>query len=254
MSNSFANNKIVLEFNLTQKALNRPIHYRPKFVSQFENHNSPYKNQNNNKKHGFLATKKRIHYPSLSQISSSNYYKRKNANTLNLVEKIKSEQIDILINKIYDKANNKIREYSYDLKEKNSFKNLDPIYRKQIKSDISNKYQKFYNKTQNDKNNELKLKRYFWSEKILDNKKNNEYKKMYRIKFIKNSDKDIIKGSNQEFPVDLKKIIYRYFFIKKSKKKYSLGLKMNYINNKNIYSAKVNKKNVSNLKFVKIRK
>ena len=253
MLTSLTKNKIVSEFNLTQNALYRPIHYRPKFYSEFEKYNSLYNNQHNNK-HIFLSPQKGVHYPTLTQISPSNYAKRKNENTLNLVEKIKEEKMDILINKIYDKANN-IREYNYDSKNKNSFKNLDPIYKKQMKMNLSNKFLKLYEQTKFKGNNELRLNRDFWSQKILDNKKNNEYKKMYCIKFIKNSDKDIIKCNNKEQSVDFKKIVYKYLIKQKFNRNYNLGLKTKYINNINIFCEKSdNKNNKPGFKSVKNNK
>jgi hypothetical protein len=164
---------------IIESMVNFPIHYNPKKILK--------KNDNNNLLMGNYANKINAKYNSLSK-----YAKAKNKNKITLIKKLQRNKIDIFINRIFDQNNNYIRDYNYknSNKELPKIKQLTSGTKEIIKDDILVKYNNFLRHKNAFIKSPLKYnKEYIWSQKILEEKRLKEYRRIYSLKHLKGEDK-----------------------------------------------------------------
>ena len=116
----------------------------------------------------------------------------KNKNKITLIKKLQRNKIDIFINKIFDKNNNYIRDYNYknSNKELPKIKQLTSGTKEIIKDDILVKYNNYLRNKNAYIKSPLKYnKEYIWSQKILEEKRLKEYRRIYSLKHLKGEDK-----------------------------------------------------------------
>ena len=163
---------------LIKSMVNYPIHYNPKKLLKKDENNLLMRNYANKK--------------NKNNISLSKYVRNKNKNKMALIKKLQSNKIDIFINKIFDKNNNNIRDYNC----KNSNKKLPKIKlltsttRELIKDNILAEYNNFLrSKNALIKSPIKNTKEYIWSQKVLEEKRLKEYRRIYSLKHLKNEDR-----------------------------------------------------------------
>ena len=215
--------KIMKKYNITESQINSSIHYKiPDFVFQTKF------NQNN---------QCRFHHPedtifkfevknnpdlvldkkSFPKIKTSTQYEiKKKQQIYNTLNKIQREKIDLLINRAYEQINDEIRNYNNNVKNRKRLKILPLVTKEQITEHILNEVNKYLTysydnkdkivyldnkkKLENNKSNLINNKQYIWSHDFMEQKKNNEYKKLYSIKYIDTTrvDKNIILSRNKK--------------------------------------------------------
>ena len=184
-----AKKKLSNNFLLVQSLINFPIHYQPKKFSQDPNDNNKYILMNsfpNILDKNSFKPKQEMH-GSLSQ-----YAIKKNKNRISIIKKLQREKIDILLNNVMDKANYNIRDYNYknSNKELPKIKQLTSGTKEIIKDDILVKYNNFLRHKNAFIKSPLKYnKEYIWSQKILEEKRLKEYRRIYSLKHLKGEDK-----------------------------------------------------------------
>lgn len=200
-------NEMKKKFNLTDSIINSSKHYKiPNFVFKSKSeklHNKAYTPLFKNKVislRGFIKDKS----TELKNISKTQYFERKRDNINKMLWNIQKEKIDLLINRAYHKINDNIREYNKNLcfprrENKSQLDYLSLIQKQKIINHVMNKahkYLPFINKkyefikygnkksNTNLKDEEMKNRQLYWSRNFLQQKKLEEYKKIYKIKYI----------------------------------------------------------------------
>lgn len=200
-------NEMKKKFNLTYSLMNSSKHYRiPNFVFKSKSeklHNKAYTPILKNKVislRGFIKDK----LNELKNISNTQYFERKKDNINKMLSSIQKEKIDLLINRAYYKINDNIREYNKNLcfprrENKTQLDYLSLIEKQKIIDHVMNKTQKYLpfinkkyefmkygNKEHNKKlkDEEKKNRQLYWSHNFLQQKKLEEYKKIYKIKYL----------------------------------------------------------------------
>ena len=210
-------NEMIKKFNLTESLINSSKHYKiPKFV--FKTRNSineqcKYHHPTNSlfrlqvQSHPELLIDKTSQ---ISKFSKTQYSENKKKIINNLMTKIQREKIDLLINRAYQQINNNIRKYnksvSYPKKQERFILKTIPLVTRefiiehvmgQVAKYLPYQKQNIHNNTfENNELNEYKIlyngklnKQFIWSHNFIEEKKMNDYKKKYRIKFIKTENK-----------------------------------------------------------------
>jgi hypothetical protein len=200
-------NEMKKKFNLTDSILNSSRHYKiPNFIFKSKSeklHNKSYTPVFKNKVislRGFINDKSN----ELKNISKTQYYEKKRAKINKILTDIQKEKIDLLINSAYHKINDNIREYNKNLclprrENKVQLDYLPLIQKEKIIDHAMNQVQKYLpfinkkyefikygNKKSNTnlKDEEMKNRQLYWSRNFLQQKKLEEYKKIYKIKYI----------------------------------------------------------------------
>jgi hypothetical protein len=210
-------NEMIKKFNLTESLINSSKHYKiPKFVFKARNGineqckyhhptNSLFKLQIQSHPELLLDKTSQV-----SKLSKTHYSENKKKKINNLMKKIQREKIDLLINRAYQQINNNIRKYnksvSYPKKQgRYILKAIPLVTREFIIEHVMGQvekylpYQKkniFNNTFENNELNKYKIlyngklnKQFIWSHNFMEEKKMDDYKKKYRIKFIKTENK-----------------------------------------------------------------
>lgn len=171
-------NKVEQKYNLSHSLITKPIHYKiPDFV---------YKT----KRDTINLMKDRLEFDSdlLNLPKSKTFYTiRKEKNIYESLNRIERDKIDILINRAYDQINHNIRKYNecIDHEKDLKLKYLPMITKETIKDEILGKVDRYLSKdNKNTKENRRFDKEFIWSRNLMAVKRENEYKKMYRIKYI----------------------------------------------------------------------
>ena len=200
-------NEMKKKFNLTDSIINSSKHYKiPNFVFKSKSeklHNKAYTPLFKNRVislRGFIKDKS----TELKNISKTQYFERKRDNINKMLWNIQKEKIDLLINRAYHKINDNIREYNKNLcfprrENKSQLDYLSLIQKQKIINHVMNKahkYLPFINKkyefikygnkksNTNLKDEEMKNRQLYWSRNFLQQKKLEEYKKIYKIKYL----------------------------------------------------------------------
>ena len=204
-------NEMIEKFNLSESIINSSKHYKvPKFVFKL-------KGEKIYKRNYFPVFKSRVvslnNYlnnktQELKNLSKTQYYERKREDINKLLSKMQRDKIDLLIYSAYRKNNDNIREYNSSLslpKRENKIK-LDflPLVQRKIIINhlmnqaekylpfINKKYEfmKYGNKEKKQKNfeEEKKNRQMAWSYNFLQQKKLEQYEKIYKIKYLNNEE------------------------------------------------------------------
>lgn len=204
-------NEMIKKFNLSESIINSSKHYKiPKFVFKEKNDinnqclyhhpaNSLFKLQLQSNP-GLLLEKK----SQLSKFYKTQYSENKKKKIYSLMTKIQREKIDLLINRAYQQINNNIRKYNKSIsipKNKTSFKlqSIPLINREFIIDHVMGQVEKYlpdknmknntFEKNKIDEDKDLfnyKFKNQFiWSHNFMEEKQMDDYRKKYRIKYIK---------------------------------------------------------------------
>jgi hypothetical protein len=170
--------KIFLKYNIEERCLNTPIHYRiPSNLGD-----NPYLLYNNSKEQ---KLKKKI-----SKISSNitKYSRNKENNIKQIKDNIQKNKIDIIFNKTYYKTNNNIRKSDGLFISKDKIKEISNISKEKIKNDLMNKkrfYDSIFKKEYHRNIDRYFLdKQYTWSKTFLEQKQIKKYKNLYKIEYI----------------------------------------------------------------------
>ena len=196
------------KFHLTESIINSSKHYSiPKFIYKSRNKvNNHFKNPSNTIFQLQLERNPEIllnkHPSSISKISRTYYSENKRKNILKLMTKIQREKIDLLINRAYQKMNYNIRKYNKNIYPKrNEGLKLKPIpfitkeciidhVMEQVQKYIPSNSRIINNRTEMTRNNNnfnnkgILNKQVVWSLNYLEDKKMNDYKKMYKLKYL----------------------------------------------------------------------
>ena len=212
--------EVIKKFNLTESLINSSKHYKiPKYVFKTRNemndqcqyhHPTNYLFKLQVQSHPTLLLDKSSQ---LNKLLKSKYSENKKKKIYNLMTKIQREKIDLLINRAYQQINNNIRQYNKSVsypKKKGRFKLQSiPLITKQLIIDHVmgqvEKYLPYQNKNMKNntleeserddnkiKNKEKLDKQFIWSHNFMEEKKYEDYKKRYRIKFIDTENKNKI--------------------------------------------------------------
>ena len=204
--------EMIKKFNLTKSIINSSRHYKiPKFVFKTRNEindQCQYHHPTN-----YLFKLQAQSQPTLlldkssqlNKLLKSQYSENKKKKIYNLMSKIQREKIDLLINRAYEQINNNIRKYNKSVsypkrKERLKLQPLPLITKELIIDHVMRqveKYLPYQNKNiktnplednerddNNDNHKEKLDKQFIWSHNFMEEKKFEDYKKRYRIKFI----------------------------------------------------------------------
>ena len=197
-------NEMKTKFTLSDSIINSSKHYQiPKFVfkSKFEYSNNKYNITKYTNRvvslRNYLIDKSK----ELNNLSKTQYCEKKRENVNNILKKIQSDKVDFLINRAYNKINDNIRKYN----KKISLPRNQPeiklgflplVQRQTIIDHVMNKTQKYlplinpkfdflrYGMNKKCNKEEKKSRQMIWSHKFLQQKKLEEYEKIYRIKYL----------------------------------------------------------------------
>lgn len=281
MFSNLYKNEMMKRFNLTESLINSSIHYKiPKFVYKERNNidnqcqyhhpsNSLFKFQLQS--HPDLLIEKPNQF---NKLFTTQYSEEKKKNILKLLSKVQREKIDLLINRAYHQMNNSIRKYNKSVslpkkKQKLKLQSIPLIKKEFIIDHVIGQVQKYLpyqnkkmtnglevvsneiNERNNDKN-KLKLnKQFIWSHNFMEEKKMEDYKRRYRIRYINTEYKNKYKKLKKEKVLidkdipEIKKIKTNMFFAFPKNKSYSLDKNPN--NLLNIY----NRTNYANIQIKK---
>lgn len=200
-------NEMKKKFNLSDSIINSSRHYKiPRFVYRAKSIKHQKKNFNFFGKNKIVPLRNYLNDKSveLNKLSRTQYFERKRENMNKLLSQIQREKIDLLINRAYHNINDNIREYNTSISiPKREYKmKLDylPLVQKEIIIDhvmnrtqkylplINKKYEfmKYGNKEHKPKINdeEKKNRQLHWSRNFLEQKKLEEYRKIYKVKYL----------------------------------------------------------------------
>mgnify|MGYP006873146025 CR=1 FL=1 len=248
----------IKRFNLPESIINSPIHYKiPKFVFQNKNEvnnqcefhhpsNSLFKLQI--KTHPDLLLDKSSH---LNKITKTQYSENKKRIIYNLLTKVQREKLDLLIDKAYQKINNNIRKYNKSISIPKNRRNLklkpiSLISKEFIIDHAMGQVQKYFHFNLKNKNNSFEFvdpsdnnnnssrnRELVWSHNFIEDKKNDDYRKRYRIKYIDTEDrlynnlkKEKMK-KDKSIPTITKIKNETFFSTQKSYKTYNLHKRLN---------------------------
>lgn len=206
----------IKRYNLPESIINSSIHYKiPKFVFQNKNevnnqcefhHPSDSLFKLQIKTHPDLLLDKLSH---LNKITKTQYSENKKRIIYNLLSKVQREKLDLLIDKAYQKINNNIRKYNKSISIPKNRRNLklkpiSLISKEFIIDHAMGQVQKYFHFNLKGKNNSFEFpesnefnnnynssrnRQLVWSHNFIEDKKNDEYRKRYRIKYIDTEDK-----------------------------------------------------------------
>ena len=209
--------EVIKKFNLTKSLINSTKHYKiPKFV--FKTRNEINEQCTYHHPTNYLFKLQVQSQPTLlldkssqlNKLLKSQYSEKKKKKIFNLMTKIQREKIDLLINRAYEQINNNIRKYnkSVSYPKRNESLKLQPIplITKELIIDHVmgqvEKYLPYQNKNMNtnslddnerddnnDNHKEKLDKQFIWSHNFMEEKKFDDYKKRYRIKFLDTENK-----------------------------------------------------------------
>ena len=215
-------NEMKKKFNLTDSILNSSRHYKiPNFIFKSKSeklHNKSYTPVFKNKVislRGFINDKSN----ELKNISKTQYYEKKREKINKILTDIQKEKIDLLINSAYHKINDNIREYNKNLclprrENKVQLDYLPLIQKEKIIDHAMNQVQKYlpfinkkyeYMKYGNKehftklKDEEKKNRQLNWSRNFLEQKKLEEYKKIYKVKYLHSEEISNNNNNNNKF-------------------------------------------------------
>ncbi len=228
-------NVMKTKFNLSDSIINSSKHYKiPNFVFKSRSeklHNKAYTPIFKNKVislRSYLNDKSK----ELKNISKTQYFERKRERMNKMLNNIQIEKIDLLINRAYHKINDNIREYNKDLclprkENKLQLDYLPLVQRQKIIEHVMNqtkKYLPFINKKyefmkygykevkQKISDEEKKNKQINWSHNFIQQKKLEDFQKIYRIKYLnteqtttKDKFKDELTQKDFDYPKSNKK-------------------------------------------------
>ena len=200
-------NEMKKKFNLSESIMNSSRHYQiPKFVFRAKSIKHHSKNYNFFGKNKIVSLRNYLNEKSgeIKSLSRTQYFERKRENMNKLLSQIQREKIDLLINRAYHNINDNIREYNTSISiPKREYKmKLDylPLVQKEIIIDhvmnrtqkylplINKKYEfmKYGYKEIKQKNfdEEKKNRQINWSHNLLEQKKLEDFQKIYRIKYL----------------------------------------------------------------------
>ena len=209
--------EVIKKFNLTESLINSSKHYKiPKFVFKTRNgindqcqyhHPTNYLFKLQVQSQPTLLLDKSSQ---LNKLLKSQYSENKKKKIYNLMTKIQREKIDLLINRAYEQINSNIRNYnkSVSYPKRNERLKLQPIplITKELIIDHVmgqvEKYLPYQNKNMktnslednerddtNDNHKEKLDKQFIWSHNFMEEKKFDDYRKRYRIKFLDTENK-----------------------------------------------------------------
>lgn len=199
--------EMMSKFNLTKSLINSSVHYKiPKFV---------FKSGND------VNNQCEFHYPidsvfnlqvqahpqllidkssKLNKLIKSRYSEDKNNKVYKSLNRIQRQKIDLLIDKTYQQINDNIRKHNESITiPKNTKIKLKPIpliTREFAVNHVMDKVQRYFpykpinksktvgNLDNNDDKNNSKDKQFIWSYNFMEEVKNDNYRKRYRIKHI----------------------------------------------------------------------
>ena len=223
------------KFNLSDSIINSSRHYKiPRFVYRAKSIKHQKKNFNFFGKNKIVPLRNYLNDKSveLNKLSKTQYFERKRENMNKLLSQIQREKIDLLINRAYHNINDNIREYNTSISiPKREYKmKLDylPLVQKEIIIDhVMNRTQKYLpliNKKyefmkygykevkQKNFNEEKKNKQINWSHNFIQQKKLEDFQKIYRIKYLnteqtttKDKFKDELTQKDFDYPKSNKK-------------------------------------------------
>ena len=209
--------EMIKKFNLTKSIINSSRHYKiPKFVFKTRNEindQCQYHHPTN-----YLFKLQAQSQPTLlldkssqlNKLLKSQYSENKKKKIYNLMSKIQREKIDLLINRAYEQINNNIRKYNKSVsypkrKERLKLQPLPLITKELIIDHVMRqveKYLPYQNKNiktnplednerddNNDNHKEKLDKQFIWSHNFMEEKKFDDYRKRYRIKFLDTENK-----------------------------------------------------------------
>ena len=200
-------NEMKKKFNLSDSIINSSKHYKiPKFVFKskiVKPHNRDFDQIFKNK---IISLRNFLNHKSieLQNISKTQYCERKRENMNKLLFNLQKEKIDLLINRAYYKYNDNIREYNTNViiprrEHKIQLGFLPAVQRNIIIDHVMNKTQKYLplinkkydfmkygykQKKQRELDEEKKNKQMMWSYNFLQQKKLEDYEKIYVIKYL----------------------------------------------------------------------
>ena len=205
-------NEMMKKFNLTESLINSSKHYKiPQFVYKERNsidNQCQYHHPSNSlftfqlQSHPELLIEKPVQF---NKYFKTHYSEEKKKNILNLLSKVQREKIDLLINRAFHQINNNIRKYNKSVsypkkKQKLKLQSIPLIRKEYIIDHVMGQVQKYLpyqnkkvnnsleddeiNEKNNDKNKIKLNKQFIWSHNFMEEKKLEDYKKKYRIKYI----------------------------------------------------------------------
>ena len=204
--------EVIKKFNLTESLINSSKHYKiPKYVFKTRNEMNDQCQYHHPTNYLFrlqIQSQPTLLLDKSSQLNKllkSKYSENKKKKIYNLMTKIQREKIDLLINRAYEQINNNIRKYNKSVsypkrKERLKLQPLPLITKELIIDHVMRqveKYLPYQNKNiktnplednerddNNDNHKEKLDKQFIWSHNFMEEKKFEDYKKRYRIKFI----------------------------------------------------------------------
>ena len=219
--------EMIKKFNLTESLINSSKHYKiPKFV--FESRNSINNQCQYHHPSNSLFKLQLQHQPTLlldkssilNKLTKTQYSEDKKKKIFNLMTKVQRQKIDLLINRAYQQINNSIRKYNKSIslpknKDKIKLKSIPLINKELIIDHVIGQVQKYlpnkniknntFDCNGNDEDDDIfkrKLdKQFIWSHNFLEEKKMENYKKRYKIKFIDTDNKIIINKLKKNKPI-----------------------------------------------------
>ena len=219
--------EMIKKFNLTESLINSSKHYKiPKFV--FESRNSINNQCQYHHPSNSLFKLQLQHQPTLlldkssilNKLTKTQYSEDKKKKIFNLMTKVQRQKIDLLINRAYQQINNSIRKYNKSVslpknKDKIKLKSIPLINKELIIDHVMDQVQKYlpnkniknntFDSNGNDEDDDIfkrKLdKQFIWSHNFLEEKKMENYKKRYKIKFIDTDNKIKINKLKKNKPI-----------------------------------------------------
>ena len=202
-------NELKKKFNLTDSIINSSKHYNiPKFVVHSKSIKYNKYKYYNIYKTQVVSLKNYLNDKTLelNNLSKTKYLGYKRENIYKLLTKIQREKIDLLINRAYHRINDNIRKYNKGLiilkdQKESKLDFLPLVHKQEIIEHVMNKAEKYlplinkkydfmrYKNTINEpkiNEDEKFTKQYTWSHNFLEQKKLEDYKKIYKIKHINN--------------------------------------------------------------------
>lgn len=247
-------NEMIRKFNLSESLINSPKHYKiPKFVFKTRNNinnqcqyhhppNSLFKLQLQT--HPDLLLNKASKF---SRFYKTHYSELKKKQIYNLMTKIQREKIDLLINNAYHQINNNIREYNKSVsipknQGKLKLKSIPLVNKEFIIDHVIGQVQKYLPNKKinsiessefdeiNDIHDEQFKKQFIWSHNFMEEKKTEDYRRRYKIKFLNTEYKIKNYSLKKKMPLidksipEIKKIKTEMFFAFPKNKKQSNNL------------------------------
>ena len=196
--------KILKKYNLSTSCINRPVHFRiPEIYLTNLLNQKPYLLSNSKQK--ILSSSKNTF-----SFRNNDTIKRERITAFQK-KKLQKEKLDLLINKTYDKINNKIRMRNsfFPTNKETKIGYLSKYSKDKIKDDLIEKSYLMYPNLKTIEKSNLN-KQYEWSNNFLEQLKMQEYKKLYSLKYIKfyysNNNVNRLKNKNNKNEISMPNI------------------------------------------------